>query len=1377
MQTLTGAAVLPHGLDADAVGCCESGQRDPSPVVLYGDLDVVDDHPVDGLPDEVQPGAVRRSIELQRRDRRESGASPLRGAGEIEFDTDAAHGDGSGSRRRFVAGEVRCLHPSILSSGAVRHSCPDHEHEEEDAHDPEHDSDVPQDEPGDRKTRTRLVSLPDLRERDVSEDHREQGESEDAEHERSDRQPVRRAGDRLHPDLLRRLLIVRSGHGTSVGRTLPARAAPMSQTCRSPATRRDYLGVTAGFPTASEERAHAHALEAPVVLERLSSTADGLSVAEAAARLHAAGPNTLPEPPRKPAVLRFLAHFNDTLIYILLGAGAIKAIMGDWLDFWVIITVAVINAVIGYLQEGRAEKALAGIRGLLSSDASTRRDGEWVTVPSADLVPGDVVKLMPGDKVPADLRLIESFQLRVDEAALTGESEPSEKSLAPVGEDDGVGDRASMAFSGTIVTAGQAIGVVTATGSHTQIGMIQSLVSDSDELDTPLTKQLAAFGKVLTLVILGMAVLMMAIGRYVHRMPFDELISAAIGFAVAAIPEGLPALVTITLALGVQQMAKRQAITRKLPAVETLGSVTTICSDKTGTLTRGEMTVRTIATSRASYAVSGLGYDPNGDITPTSDVADAAGLAAVLEVAALCNEAHVVRSGNDWSLVGDPTEGAIHVVARKGGDLPMSPRVDVVPFDSENKFMATLNEREDGSRVILVKGAVDRLLDRATTQLGSAGSEPIDRAFWEGLTDELGGQGLRILAAARRRVDAATDQVAIDDLHDLEMLGLWGIVDPPRPEAIEAIADCHAAGIKVKMITGDHKGTAVAICREMGIVATSGDVDVLTGAELEAMSQEQLKLVVRDVDVYARTSPEHKIRIVRALQSHDEVVAMTGDAVNDAPALTRANVGVAMGIKGTEATKEAAEIVLADDNFATIRSAVREGRRIYDNLRKSIVFLLPTNGAQSLVILAAVLFGLAMPLTPVQVLWVNMITAITLSLALAYEPAEPGIMTRPPRSPGGSLINARELGFVLLVSLLIGGATLWVFYARLGAGAPIEYARTEAVLMLALGQLAYLFNCRFMSRSSLTLGVFRGNPALWWAALSLIALQLVFTYAPFMHDLFDSQGLNLTSRSAVADPGWPERRSVFRLLLRGPEDLAHVVAREEVRDPDHDEAEDDLLGHHPRGIEPGDRSHDEGDHGEDLREQPQPQVRPPPPQPCPPREVEQSRRHPEDHDRPHPDGERHARPADREDQRHHDRAHAEDQLEHQQPEDPGERAPGLRMPPIGLVDRIAGLSPAGDAIQPEEEGFEGHARSLCAKSRAALIRRMEMLDRDAHHRMPCDVLLMIARPPAASRASSAGARNTSGSPTAETPSPPISPPSALERPIRYPAIGAVRFVR
>ncbi|WP_435736158.1 HAD-IC family P-type ATPase [Cellulosimicrobium sp. PMB13] len=940
-------------------------------------------------------------------------------------------------------------------------------------------------------------------------------------------------------------------------------------------------------PTSTTTFADDPALAAPWsrppadVVTALRSTDDGIAGDDAAARLAEVGLNRLAPPQRDPLWKRILVHFDDILIYILLVSAVLKAILGDWVDFTVILAVAVINAAIGFIQEGRAESALDGIRNMLSVTAQVRRDGAWTTIDADDVVPGDVVRVRSGDKVPADVRLLQATNLRVEESALTGESVASSKKVAAVDADAGVGDRTSMLFSGTIVAAGQGLGVVTATGQATEIGRIQTMISEVRNLETPLTRQLDKFGKVLAVLILAMAVVMVIIGRVVHDFSVPELVSASIGFAVAAVPEGLPALVTITLALGVQQMARRRAITRKLPAVETLGSVTTICSDKTGTLTKNEMTARTVRTSSRSFAVAGAGYAPVGDVTLVPDAAASAGagpagpadgravdladdpdLAAVATAMMLCNDARIVPDDADadgWRLVGEPTEGALRTLGMKAGVDPTGwRRVAVVPFESENKFMATLDADSAGALHVHVKGAPDRVLDRCATQTGSDGRPaPLDRELWEQQIDALGARGLRVLAAARARAADKTSTLDAEDVATgLELCGLVGIVDPPRPEAVAAIAECRDAGIRVKMITGDHAGTAVAIGREMGIVDGSPDGGdghsspaVLTGPELEAMSTEKLRAVVRDVDVYARTSPEHKIRIVSALQSHGEVVAMTGDGVNDAPALTQADVGVAMGIKGTEATKEAAEVVLADDNFATIERAVKEGRRIYDNIRKSVLFLLPTNGAQSLVILVAVLFGLTLPLQPVQVLWINMITAVTLSLALAYEKAEPDVMRRPPRDPGASILDGAYLRRILLVSLLIGGATILLFYVERAQGVPLEEAQTTAVTMLALGQLAYLFNCRFLDRSSLTLDVLRGNRVIWISAATLLVLQAVFVYAPFMHTWFESApidaaewgktiGLSVVVFLLVEVTKWVDRRWLARdhvpaLVTRG----------------------------------------------------------------------------------------------------------------------------------------------------------------------------------------------------------------------------------------------------
>jgi magnesium-transporting ATPase (P-type) len=885
----------------------------------------------------------------------------------------------------------------------------------------------------------------------------------------------------------------------------------------------------------------AYARAAEEVVASLETSEAGLTEAEAAHRLSTDGPNRLPEPYRVPPLLRFLKHFDDILIYILLIAAVLKAILGEWVDFWVILAVAVINAVVGFIQEGRAENALEGIRQMLGSTAQVRRGGEWRSVPAEDVVPGDIVRVAAGDRVPADVRLVQATNLRAEESALTGESVPTEKSTDPVDPDAGVGDRTCMLFSGSIVSAGQGLGVVTATGAQAEIGRIQTMLAEVETFDTPLTQQMKQFGRFLAFVILGMAVLMIFVGEVIHDLPRDELIAATIGFAIAAIPEGLPALVTITLALGVQQMARRHAITRKLPAVETLGAVTTICSDKTGTLTTNEMIVREAVTRAGAYEVSGLGYQPEGRIDrdgqPVS-IEQRGDLRSLVTVMAVANDAELALEGSGWKLVGEPTEGALRTLGHKAGfDHATYARLDVVPFDSAVKLMGTLNRTPGGNRVILVKGAPDRLLDRSTSQLGATGgSQPLDRAFWEQAIDRLSGEGLRVLAAAMRPAAPDQDSIEVDDLTDLMMVGLTGIVDPPRPEAIHAIRTCHEAGIKVKMITGDYAGTALAISHEMGIVSDPG-ARAVTGDRLEAATSTELRRIVDSSATFARTSPEHKLRLVKALQANGEVVAMTGDGVNDAPALKRADVGVAMGIKGTEATKEAAEIVLTDDNFATIEYAVEEGRRIYDNLRKSVMFLLPTNGAQSLVVLVAVLLGLALPLDPVQILWVNLITAVTLSLSLAYEPAEPDIMKRPPRSPGGALLDRRFVPRVALASVLIAAATLLTFEIARGQGLSTAEAQTWGVNTLVLAQAAYLFNSRFLRESAFRREAITGNPVAWIVVTVLIVLQVLFVYVPLLNTWFRSAPVDLV--------GWllPLALAIlvfllielFKRLLRGVE--------------------------------------------------------------------------------------------------------------------------------------------------------------------------------------------------------------------------------------------------
>ncbi|WP_336250961.1 HAD-IC family P-type ATPase, partial [Stomatohabitans albus] len=775
------------------------------------------------------------------------------------------------------------------------------------------------------------------------------------------------------------------------------------------------------------------ALSSQDALSQLETSEEGLTREHAESRLAAYGRNELPSPEATPWWRRLLDQFDDILVYILMGAAVLKAINSEWVDFTVIAVVVIATAVIGVIQEGRAASALSSLKQMQSLDAQVRRDGAWVLVDAATLVPGDLVRIRAGDRVPADLRLLRGTNMRLDEAALTGESEPSEKSPEPVSREAGVGDRASMLFSGTILTAGEGVGVVVATGMHTEIGKISTLVADQETIATPLNRQLAHLGKQLSILIGVLTVAMVLVGRLIHDAPTEELLEAAIGFAVAAVPEGLPALVTITLALGVQQMAKRNAITRKMESVETLGAVTTICSDKTGTLTQNEMTARVVITTEGTYRVEGTGYDPEGRVVApdgsNAALADHRGLAELVIAGGVSNDAGIEQTAVGWRVVGQPTEGALDVLATKAGvNIDRVTRVAHVPFESTHKFSATLDDVPTATgteRVVHAAGAPDRLLDRSTYQRSPEGKRvPLDRAMWEEQLETLTDQGLRVLAAASLPGEGLTDLTHSDLDEGLTFLGLVGIVDPPRPEVMEAIDRAHQAGIRVKMITGDHKGTATAIARELKIAPQEGPVEALTGADIERMKQDELCQVVRDVDIYARTSPEHKLRIVRALQSHDEVVAMTGDGVNDAPSITRANVGVAMGIKGTEATKEAADIVLADDNFATIERAVEEGRRIYDNIRKSVVFLLPSNGAQSLVILSAIVFGYTLPLTPLQILWVNLVNAITLSLALATEPAEPGIMNRPPRPKDEQILNRSSLWLVLLASLLIGAAAL-----------------------------------------------------------------------------------------------------------------------------------------------------------------------------------------------------------------------------------------------------------------------------------------------------------------------------------------------------------------
>ncbi|MDP1526324.1 MAG: cation-transporting P-type ATPase [Rhodocyclaceae bacterium] len=869
-----------------------------------------------------------------------------------------------------------------------------------------------------------------------------------------------------------------------------------------------------------------HAADPQETLTAQQVSTTGLPSAEAARRLAEHGPNRLTPPKKRGPLLRFLLQFHNVLIYVLLGAAGVTAALGHGVDTAVILGVVFINALIGFIQEGKAEKSLDAIRNMLSLHAMVMRDGRRIEITAEDLVPGDIVLLASGDKVPADLRLIEMRSLRIEEAALTGESEPVEKSPDAVAAEAPIGDRTCMAYSGTLVVFGQGKGVVVATGDTTEIGRIGRMLADVESVETPLLKQMAVFGHWLTGGVLALAALTIAFGMLVHGQSADEMFLAAVGLAVAAIPEGLPAIMTITLAIGVQRMAGRNAIIRRMPAVETLGAVTIICSDKTGTLTKNEMTVQRLATADQLIDVAGVGYAPHGGFSVAGHDLEPAALADIARAALLCNDAslrEVSEQGGDWKLDGDPTEGALLTLAFKAGldahyEAEALPRIDVIPFESEHRFMATLHHDHAGHALAFVKGAPERLIGMCSLQRQGEQDQPIDTTFWHAQIDALAAEGFRVLALATKPMESGKRELAFNDVEDdLILLALAGIMDPPREEAIRAVAACHAAGIRVKMITGDHAITAAAIARAMGL--SSDDSKALTGAEIEAMDETALRQAVRDVDVFARASPEHKLRLVEAMQANGEVAAMTGDGVNDAPALKRADVGVAMGHKGTEAAKEAAEMVLADDNFASIAAAVEEGRTVYDNLRKAVVYVLPTSVGQAAMVLIAVLVGMTLPITPVQILWVNMVTAVTLSLAIAFERPEPGLMARPPRDPKAPLVNGFMLWRIGFVTALLVATSFGMFLWETGRGMDLDFARTAAVNTLVMGQIFYLFNCRRLTGSVLSKDGLLGNTIALKAVAVLVVLQLAMTHLPFSQMLFGTTHLDTATWLRVVAAG------------------------------------------------------------------------------------------------------------------------------------------------------------------------------------------------------------------------------------------------------------------
>jgi magnesium-transporting ATPase (P-type) len=860
-----------------------------------------------------------------------------------------------------------------------------------------------------------------------------------------------------------------------------------------------------------------HALATDDVVKQLATRIDkGLDSAEASIRLQKHGPNLLPLSKKQSSFMRFLLQFNNVLVYVLIGAGLLKLALGLWLDASIILAVVFLNALLGFIQEGKAAEALESIGKMLSVDARAVRDGETRMIAADTLVPGDVVLLESGDKVPADLRLVDVKNLRTEEAALTGESVPADKSTQAVESDATVGDRESMVFSGTMVVSGRATGVVVATGSHTELGRINALLANVNTLETPLLRQIKKFGYKITGAIAVVGALVFVFARMVRGMEFVDVFQAVIGIAVSIIPEGLPAIITITLAIGVQRMAQRNAIIRRLPAVETLGSVSRICSDKTGTLTLMEMMVVSAVTAEASYQISGDGYAPEGNVTRDGEpLREDSVLQLVGRVSMLCNDAEIRKEEGVWKVEGDPTEGALYPFANKLGmersvEQATYKRVDLIPFESEHRFMATLNEGADGGQMLLVKGAPEVILEHCShQQLQNGEIALISRAYFVQASDKLAGQGERVLGIAwlANPTGLNVGALAPADLpRNLVLLSLIGLLDPPRKEAIEAVKECHAGGIRVTMITGDHKITAAAIAKMLGI----GDgKTAMEGVEVEKLDLAELRESVKRVDVFARSSPEHKLRLVEAIQANGQIVAMTGDGVNDAPALKKADIGVAMGIKGTEVTKEAAEMVLADDNFASISAAVKEGRTVYNNIEKAILFLLPTNVAQGLVIMVAIIMNFTMPITTPQILWVNMITSVALGLVCAFEPHELNVMKLPPRAVDRPLLTGFGLWRVLFVGLALLTYTLWAFFWMKGQHVSDAMARTVAVNAITIGQCFYLLNSRYLIDSSVSIRAHLENKYLPIGIGAVIVLQLMFTYLPPLQRIFETEAVPL----------------------------------------------------------------------------------------------------------------------------------------------------------------------------------------------------------------------------------------------------------------------------
>ena len=869
-----------------------------------------------------------------------------------------------------------------------------------------------------------------------------------------------------------------------------------------------------------------HSLPAEQVAEMLrTDPKQGLDSSEVNNRLQKFGENTISVKKEKSSIISFFLQFKQPLVLILIIAGSITAILQEWIDTGVIFGVVVANAIIGFIQEHKAGKAIQALARIVKSENVVIRNGEKTRLPSSEIVPGDMVQLRSGDKIPADMRLYYTKDLKIDESILTGESISVKKRTEVFPSNTILAERKNMAYGGTLVTNGYGIGIVVRTGDDTETGKISQTMIKAEEIETPLTRRISYFSKKLLLAILGLSILTFVFGILVTQRTATELFMEVVALSVAVIPEGLPAAMTITLAIGVGHMAKKNAIIRKLPAVETLGSTTIICSDKTGTITENQMTVSEIYAGGKLFRVSGTGFQPTGKIKHNQvsiHIEDHQTLKECLITGLLCNDSDLIQKENRWEAKGDPTEVALIAAAHKANlkqTLVKSfYRIDAIPFESHLQFMATLHDDAD-DKIVYVKGSVEKILEMSSHQLndhmGNENLTEINISKLYEIADEMASKGLRVLAFAKKKIASENHTIEISDVNNgLVFLGFQAMLDPPRPEVIEAIRECQNAGIRVKMITGDNLKTAVSIGKQIdlnrSLQGNQHDLTAITGKELEQYSGNDLIEIVDKTDVFARVLPERKFSIVKALQSKGNIVAMTGDGVNDAPALKQADVGIAMGITGTDVAKEASDVILTDDNFASIKAAVEEGRRILDTLIKFITWTLPTSFGEGLVVLVSIFTGILIPILPVQILWINMTTVLALGTMLIFEPKESDVMKRPPRRPNSPILTKDLVIQIFIVSVCILISAYGLFEWSIENGSTVEEARTIAVNTIVMIEIFYLFNCRSLTKSILGMGFF-SNKLIFLGVTVMILLQIAFTYIPVMNEIFQSKPIGIDS--------------------------------------------------------------------------------------------------------------------------------------------------------------------------------------------------------------------------------------------------------------------------